>query len=132
MDFTMNWSWRLVALLVALSSAGCTTLGDVVAAKGTGSTRIYDKPYDVVWAATVDTIKSSSLLGIVSENKTQGVILAQRGASVSSLGENVAVFIEAKGDNRTSVEVVSKRAMILSIFVADWEHNILSELDRRL
>ena len=132
MVFTMNWSWRVAVLLVALSSPGCTTLGDVVAARGTGSTRVYDKPYDIVWAATVDTIKSSSLLGIVSENKTQGVILAQRGVSGASLGENVAVFIEAKGDNHTSVEVVSKRAMTLNIFVPDWERNILSELDKRL
>ena len=68
----------------------------------------------------------------MSENKTQGVILAQRGVSGASLGENVAVFIEAKGDNHTSVEVVSKRAMTLNVFVPDWERNILSELDKRL
>lgn len=51
-------------------------------------------------------------LPMVGDNKSEGYILAQRGITAFSYGENVAIFVESvKGVTRTRVEVVSKKAM---------------------
>ena len=122
----------VLILLAAACSSGCATLADAQAAKGTGKSKVYDKPYDVVWNAVVETVKSSGL-ELVSENKEKGSILAQAAASAFSWGENVAIFVEdAGGKIKTRVEVVNKRAVATNIFAADWETRILEALDNRL
>jgi hypothetical protein len=119
-------------LLAAALSSGCATLADAQAAKGTGISKVYDKPYDVVWNAVVETVKSSGL-ALVSENKEKDTILAQNAISAFSWGENVAIFVEdAGGKIKTRVEVVNKRAVATNIFAADWETRILEALDKRL
>jgi len=127
---------RLVALasifLATVLSTGCATLADAQAAKGAGTVKVYNKPYDVVWNTLIETVKSSGL-ALVSENKEKGNILAQGGMSVFSYGENVAIFVEAVGGQSiTRVEVVSKRAMAANITAADWESRIFEALDKRL
>ena len=127
---------RLVALasilLATVFSTGCATLADAQAAKGAGMVKVYNKPYDVVWNALMETVKSSGL-ALVSENKEKGNILAQGGMSFFSYGENVAIFVEAAGGKAvTRVEVVSKRAMAANITAADWESRIFEALDKRL
>ena len=125
----------LVATLAAFTlsfTSGCSTLADAQAAKGTGASRIYDKPFHEVWGATIDTIKESGL-ALVSENKEKGTILAQGAISAFSWGENVAVFVEeVDGKARTRVEVANRRAMATNITAKDWESRILGALDKRL
>lgn len=121
----------LVVLLAAFNS-GCATLADAQASKGTGSSKVYDKPYDVVWNAVIETVRSSGL-ALVSENKDRGSILAQGAISAFSWGENVAIFVEDVGGRiKTRVEVVNKRALATNITAADWETRILTALDKRL
>ena len=127
---------RLIALiciaLVAAFSSGCATLADAQASKGVGSSKVYDKPYDVVWNAVIETVRSSGLT-FVSENKDKGSILAQGAISAFSWGENVAIFVEDVGGKiKTRVEVVNKRALATNITAADWETRILEALDKRL
>ena len=43
-------------------ASGCSTLADARAARGEGTTRIYDRPYDQVWTAVISTVKASGLL----------------------------------------------------------------------
>jgi len=125
---------RFIALiaifLVASLGSGCRTLADAQAAKGTGSFRVYDKPYDAVWNAVIETVKSSGL-ALVSESKEKGSILAQRGISVVSVGENVAIYVEDAG-GKTRVEVISKRAVATQWLAPNWETRILEALDKRL
>lgn len=105
---------------------------DAQAAKGTGTSRIYDKPYDTVWSAVIETVKASDL-ALVAENKEKGTILAQGAISAFSWGENVAVFVEdAGGKARTRVEVLNKRALAANITAKDWETRLFEALDRRL
>lgn len=119
-------------LLVATFSSGCATLADAQAAKGAGTSKVYDKPYDVVWNAVIETVKSSGL-ALVSENKEKGTILAQGTISAFSWGENVAIFVEDVGGKiKTRVEVVNKRALATNITAADWETRIFEALDKRL
>lgn len=59
-------------------------------------------------------------------------MLAQRGMTLLSYGENVAIFVEPAGRNQTKVEVVSKRAMAANIFAPDWAPELLQKLDAAL
>ena len=54
------------------------------------------------------------------ENKQEGYILAKRGVTLASYGENVAIFIESvNGVTKTRAEVISKKAMATNIFASD-------------
>jgi hypothetical protein len=119
-------------ILSLLGMSGCSTLADAKAAKGTGSSRIYNKPFEEVWNATLVVVKASGL-SLVNDDKARGQILAQKGVSALSYGENVAIFVEeVQGKVQTRVEVVNKRAVSTNIFAADWESRILAALDKQL
>ena len=122
----------LLVVFIAVLSSGCSTLADAQASRGTGRSKVYDKPYDVVWNAVIETVRSSGL-ALVSDNKEKGSILAQGAISAFSWGENVAIYVEDVGGKvRTRVEVVNKRALATNITAADWETRILEALDSRL
>lgn len=129
----MSKTLALATLLLNLVfTSGCATLADAQAAKGSGATRVYDKPYDTVWKAVVETVKTSDL-ALVSENKDKGTLLAQGAISAFSWGENVAIFVEDVGGKaKTRVEVLNKRALATNITAKDWETRILDALDMRL
>jgi len=119
-------------LFVVISNSGCATLADAQAAKGTGTFKVYDKPYDVVWNAVLESVKSLGL-AIVVDNKEKGNILAQGAVSAFSWGENVAIFVEDMGGKiKTRVEVVNKRAIATNITAPNWERRIFEDLDKRL
>ena len=60
-------------------------------------------------------------------------MLAQRGITAFSYGENVAIFVEPVGGQvRTRVEIVSKKAMQTNIFAPDWSVEILDKLGEKL
>ncbi|MCB2021108.1 MAG: hypothetical protein M9915_09640 [Rhizobacter sp.] len=127
---------RLLFLAVVLAATalftGCSTLADAQAARGTGESRIYDRPYEVVWIAASETVRDSGLT-LVSEEKEKGLILARGGVSAFSWGENVAVFVEDIGGRaRTRVEVSSKRALATNITAKNWETKLLESLDKKL
>ena len=112
--------------------AGCSTLADAKAAKGQGSSRIYDKDYETVWNTTIDVVNNSDL-ELVSDNKEKGTILAQRSMTAFSYGENVAIFVEPVSDqNKTKVEVVNKIALATNITAANWETTLINSLDEKL
>jgi hypothetical protein len=122
-------STTLMAML-ALSSA-CSTLADAQQSKGTGTTRVYQAPYDAVWDATLNAVNTSGL-ALVSERKTEGKILAQRGMTAFSYGENVAIFVEsAPNQEGTRVEVVNKKSLAVNITAANWDSRIFKTLDAK-
>lgn len=129
----MQSATRAIALLcLALLLSGCATMADSIDAKGTGQFRVYDKDYDTVWNAVVDVVTASQL-DVVSRDKDNGQILAQRGMSALSYGQNVAVFVETAGSaTRTRVEVVSKKAVATDVLARNWENYILEALDGKL
>ena len=129
----MRYATRALALLcLGLLLSGCATMADSIDAKGTGQFRIYDKGYDSVWNAVLDVVTASQL-DVVSRDKDNGQILAQRGMSALSYGQNVAVFVETAGSaSRTRVEVVSKKAVATDVLARNWENYILEALDGKL
>lgn len=122
-----------VCVVVFLSATtGCSTLADAKAAKGAGTVRVYDKPYDIVWDAVLASVKSTSL-ALVAENKSDGTILAQGSIGAFSWGENVAIYVEDVGGKvKTRVEIINKRALATNITAADWEGRLSSAIDNRL
>ena len=120
----------LLILFLMIFASGCTTLADVKAAKGEGVKGTYDVSFEEIWDTVVEYINSSDL-DLVSEDKSSGTILAQRGINLANYGDNVAVFIEAISDVRTLVEVVHKKAMETNIFGAWWDKRIIKYLDEK-
>lgn len=93
---------------------------------------MYEKPYDVVWEAIISSVKGSSL-ALVSENRSDGTILAQGSVGAFTWGENVAIYVEdAGGKVKTKVEIINKRAVATNITAADWEARLSSAIDARL
>lgn len=119
---------QALIIILALALAGCTTLSDARLAKGTGMKRSYPASFDKTWAASTCSINSLGL-PIAAENRTDGYILAQRGITAFSYGENVAVFLKKEKPAETSVEVVSKKAMQTNIFAPDWAPKILDGIN---
>lgn len=121
-----------IALAVTAFMSGCSTLADARSAKGTGSAREYSASVDEVWKA-MPTVLAELSLPLVGDNKAEGYILAQRGITAFSYGENVAIFVESvNGVTRTRVEVVSKKSMATNVFAPDWSKEILDKLGERL
>lgn len=123
---------RNILLLIAITiTTGCTTLADSVAGKGTGVSKTYNYSKDEIWPLAINAVKSSDL-DLVSSSRETGIILAQRGITAFSYGENVAVFVDSETDNSCKVEVVSKRAMQTNVFAPDWSAKILNEITYKL
>jgi hypothetical protein len=124
-----NKNLLMIASVVSISlMSGCATLADARAGKGTGMAREYPASLDKVWG-TIPSVLIELQLPLVGENKQEGYILAQRGVTLGSYGENVAIFVEqSTGGGKTKVEVVSKKAMATNIFAPDWAKSILDKL----
>lgn len=119
---------KIVSTVLALMLiSGCTTLKDADNARGTGVQASYAKPYDEVWNKTIDIINESKL-DLISKDKEDGKMLAQKGMSALSYGENVAVFLEKKSESATQVEVVSKRTLAANITAKNWGSYIHTKL----
>ncbi|MBK9574155.1 MAG: hypothetical protein IPO43_16255 [Rhodoferax sp.] len=121
-----------IAFAATALMSGCSTLADARSAKGTGPAREYAASVDQVWKAMPAVLAELSL-PLVGENKAEGYILAQRGITAFSYGENVAIFVESvNGITRTRVEVVSKKSMATNVFAPDWSNEILDKLGEKL
>lgn len=119
-----------IAALIFLAS-GCTTMQDASHGKGEGTSETFNHPYHDVWDAVVEGVKATSLK-LVSQNKLEGKILAQKGMTPFSYGENVAVFVTTIDSRSTEVEVVSKKAMYTNILAKNWSNDILRETRKAL
>lgn len=115
---------KIIILCAAFILTACTNLSDARMAQGTGMTRSYNASFDETWEAVKCSCNALGL-PIAGENKTDGYILAQRGITAFSYGENVAIFIKKQNTNKTNVEVVSKKALQTTIFAPDWSPKIL-------
>jgi hypothetical protein len=59
-------------------------------------------------------------------------VLAERGATLFSWGEKVAVFVAKANVTETKVEVVSKRALATNIIAPNWESEVLQRVAQLL
>ena len=120
----------LLLLLLLVAAAGCATMADAVKARGTGTSVAYLASFDDVWRALPTAIKDAGL-DFVSANKEDRSVLAQRGISAFSYGENVAIFVDPLETAKSQVEVVTKKAMNTNIFAPNWAKPIFEQLDKK-
>ncbi len=115
----------------ALGAAGCSTVADVRADRGTGTIVNYAAPFDKVWAALPEILKELGLK-VAGDHMAEGTLLVEHGTSAFSWGERVAIFVERIGTRGNSrVEVVSKGALGVNVAVADWAKQIHDKLALR-
>jgi hypothetical protein len=113
-----------------LGLTGCTTINTAAKAQGSGEQVIYKAPFDVVWVA-MPTILTNVGLQLVSVNDDKHIFLAKHGISGWSWGENVAIFVEKIVNEKTSVEVITKRKLATNFTAQDWDGPIFIQLDTR-
>lgn len=102
-------------------------MADARKAEGEGVKRVYPASFEKTWNASNSALDKLKL-EIASENREKGYILAQRGITFGSYGENVAVFVKKQTEAETQVEVVSKKSMATNIFAPDWTEDVLNEI----
>jgi hypothetical protein len=119
-------------VFVILLQSGCATVKDAEAKRGSGRVEVYDLPREKVWNSLLEVLGTTSL-NIVSENESEGVILAKRKLTWFSFGENVAIYVEAINDSAsTKVEVINVKRVESNTNSLDWETRIFTKLDRAL
>ncbi|MFT5424813.1 MAG: putative lipoprotein [Phycisphaerales bacterium] len=122
----------LACVLPLLSTlGGCTTLADVREARGQGTVRFYQQPAERVWGVVPNALNDVDL-AVAGSDAQRGYYLAQRGATLMSRGENVAVFVDDHAENMTRVEVVSKARDKGNLTATNFETIVLDAIGVRL
>ena len=122
----------LLVMYAVAFGTGCSTMADAKNAQGTGTAKEYSASFDTVWK-TLPGVLTEISLPLASENKQDGYMLAQRGVTLLSTGENVAIFVKPiPGQARTQVEVVSKKAIATDLFAPNWANRIHEKLAEKL
>ena len=113
-----------------LGLTGCTTVNTAANAQGSGEQVVYKASFDEVSVA-MPTIITNVGLQLVSVNNGRHVFLAKHGISGWSWGENVAIFVENIENEKTSVEVITKRKLVTNFTAPDWDGPIFIQLDKK-
>jgi uncharacterized protein YceK len=121
----------VLALCAALALGGCATVDSVKEAKGQGLKRTFRQPYELVFQATL-TAATKRKLEVVEQDRASGRIVLASGASWTSLGERIAVFIGRSGERLTSVEVVSRPRLAAITFPPDWPVLLFGDIEQEL
>lgn len=121
----------VVIIFATLLTTGCSTLADTKRSEGEGRRVSYSKSMDEIWPLTIYTLNDLGL-DVIEENKSQGYLLAKKGVSLLSYGENVAIFLKKVDNSTTTVEVISKKVLATTVFAKDWTDEIFMKLDARI
>jgi len=128
----MNIALKIITGITAVTLiSGCSTLADTKKSEGVGKRVTYSKSMDEVWPLAILSLNDVGL-DVIEENKSQGYVLAKKGMSAFSYGENVAIFVKKIDNSNTSVEVVSKRVLATTVFAKDWTDEIFMKLNARI
>jgi hypothetical protein len=128
---TVRGSGLLALGVTLVLMSGCTTLSDARNAEGAGVKQTYQATLKQTWDASLNALRNLNL-SVASENEQKGYILAQRGMSAFSYGENIALFVRRRDAASCTVEVVSKKAVTTNIFAPDWSQDIHNQIAAQL
>ena len=118
------------ATVAAAIVVGCASVDTVKDARGQGVKRVFRQSADTVYAAAL-TVVAKRKLEIVEQNRAAGRLVLSNGASWSSLGEHIAVFVSPTKDRVTSVEIVSK-PVLSATFPSDWPALPFGDIEQEL
>jgi hypothetical protein len=123
---------RVVAsALVLVMLAACASIDTLMASRGKGVKRTFRFGYDDVYVVALEAAGKRKL-EIVDTTTSKGTLLLSNGASWSSLGERIAVFVVQLNDKTTSVEIVSRPVVPTVTFPPDWAELLLSDIEELL
>ncbi len=105
-------------------------MADAKNARGAGEAATYKASFEDIWAALPAAVTQAGL-EFVSASRDDRSVLAQRGITAFSYGENVAIFVDQARADAQRVEVVSKKAMATNVFAPNWAKPIFAELDKK-
>ena len=118
-------------LSILLATTGCSSLSEIRNFEGEGKKITYQKNVDEIWPIVILSVNDLGI-PIIETNKESGYVLAKRGMSVGSYGENIAIFVKKQSDSVTSVEIISKRRLATTVFATDWTDSFFMMLENRL
>jgi hypothetical protein len=118
-------------LSILLTAVGCSSLSEIRNLEGEGKKNTYQKSVDEIWPIVILSVNDLGI-PIIETNKESGYVLAKRGMSVGSYGENIVIFVKKQSDSVTSVEIISKRRLATTVFATDWTDSFFMMLENRL
>ena len=118
-------------LSILLATTGCSSLSEIRNFEGEGKKITYQKNVDEIWPIVILSVNDLGI-PIIETNKESGYVLAKRGMSVGSYGENIAIFVKKQNESVTSVEIISKRRLATTVFATDWTDSFFMMLENRL
>jgi hypothetical protein len=118
-------------LSILLATTGCSSLSEIRNFEGEGKKITYQKNVDEIWPIVILSVNDLGI-PIIETNKESGYVLAKRGMSVGSYGENIAIFVKKQNESVTSVEIISKRRVATTVFATDWTDSFFMMLENRL
>lgn len=116
---------------VLLVAAGCASVETVRDAQGQGVKRTFRQSYDPVYGAVL-AAASKRKLEVVEQDRAAGRVVLSSGASWTSLGEHIAVFVTRAGGRATTVEVVSKPMLSAVTFPPNWPGLLFGDIEHEL
>jgi hypothetical protein len=118
-------------LSILLTAVGCSSLPEIRNLEGEGKKKTYQKSIDEIWPIVILSVNDLGI-PVIETNKESGYVLAKRGMSVGSYGENIAIFVKKQNESVTSVEIISKRRLATTVFATDWTDSFFMMLENRL
>ena len=132
----MRMTWLLVSVIGIMCIGGCATRTSMLETSlDAGRSQTFSADYDRVITASRDALTSS---GLDIDDATEiddrtFVILAQKGASMSSYGELVRVAVQGVSESETEVKVYTKRRLATSVFTrGDWADTVFANIALQL
>lgn len=111
--------------------AACASDETVKAARGQGVKRVFKQAHDDVFAAAVAAAEKRQLEVVSSDRDSGTIVLNSRPTFSSIAGERISIFVARLRDRTTSVEIVSRATLAVSL-PRDWPVLLFGEIEEEL
>jgi len=111
---------------------GCATSRQVAQRQGHGKRQVFAAPFEQTWRAAIDAAYANRLTILTTNlNREGGFISAQRGLNLTSVGQNVGIWVTPASPAETFVEIVSRQKLPLG-WPKNWESSVLLSVSAEL
>lgn len=145
----MKHLFNLLIVVAVSLITGCATFDAMVVSTiesmgftpdyrhGQGKDRVFDAPFDKVWKALPEAMTSlgfDRVYPALVSRSAKGGVRAFRPITVWSgkPGDSVMIFVDGVGEDRTRVEVISKRPSVINWIYHDWAPEVWQKIEQML
>jgi len=129
--FKLARTLLVASALAAAPLAGCATMGDTVASKDSGSSKMFNASFERTWSAAMAVLHDAGG-NAIEEHRDQHYMSTEVGVNATSWGTYVTAWIEPVAAGKMHVTVVTKKRAKLTIATQLDESTFLAQLDARL